>query len=56
MKMEIIMKREDLEIIRDYKYVNQDGDYVLTKEQLYKLTDKIQALKMKRESKLKKDE
>ena len=50
------MKREDLEIIRDFKYVNEDGHYVLTKEQLYKLTDKIQALKMKRESKLKKDE
>jgi hypothetical protein len=43
------MKREDLEIIRDFKYVNEDGHYVLTKEQLYKLTDKIQALEMKTE-------
>ena len=49
------MRREDLEIIKDYKYVNQDGDYVITREQLYKLTDKIQALEMKTESKLNKD-
>ncbi len=43
------MKREDLEIIRDFKYVNEDGHYVLTKEQLYKIIDKIQALEMKTE-------
>ena len=38
------MKREDLEIIKDYRYINESGEYVLTKEQLYKLTDKIHSL------------
>jgi len=28
---------EKLEIIKDFKYINEDGHYVLTKEQLYKI-------------------
>ena len=31
------MKRKDLEIIKDFKYVNEDGHYVLTKEQIHKI-------------------
>lgn len=39
------MNREDLEIIRDYHLINKYGDYVLTKEQLYKITDENYNLK-----------
>ncbi len=40
------MKREDLEIIRDFKYVNEYGHYVLTKEQLYKIIDENNRLSL----------
>ena len=37
--------KKNLEIIRDFKYVNEDGHYVLTKEQLYKITNENYNLK-----------
>ena len=51
------MKREDLEIIRDFKYVNDDGHYVLTKEQLYKIISEnhslsVELIKKKKEVRL----